>query len=408
MAEGVLYALEDRAHLHVEIWRPVVVCRSPEDPATIELFDQLGRIIDEPSIGTPQGKQSFESFVEEFAENSNGFYRPPVLKRAPRDRTSRSLEASPAKEASESTGKAVQEGDQEHRDVTGQEHQERTPSQEEDKPQTLSDGGNAGMLLGRPDEFIFDRQAPAYFSHVARPFKRCKSTKTRSNKEMAYKEKTFSFGDIVKPTDRGQERAAVVRVIYKPKMATGARGDQVRKVLLLLDGRTWLTYASVRKLNVSSVVAKLGACSLEPTSSISHCSKSCGKCGGGSSKRKKSSATPLVSDSIDLMEDELRDSWYEDGHEEFDMDYDMTRTFNTSRDVGRGQVSKRASEQRDSRMTGQHLNQTKEIQREKPAPSFHAQMETKDSYRGSSNSRAAVDTSRMPAAADRKRSTEPH
>lgn len=121
------------------------------------------------------------------------------------------------------------------------------------------------MLLGRPDEFIFDRQAPAYFSHVARPFKRCKSTKTRSNKEMAYKEKTFSFGDIVKPTDRGQERAAVVRVIYKPKMATGARGDQVRKVLLLLDGRTWLTYASVRKLNVSSVVAKLGACSLEPT-----------------------------------------------------------------------------------------------------------------------------------------------
>lgn len=132
MAEGVMYALEDRPHLHVETWRPVFVRRSPEDPSTIEMFDQVGRIIDEPSISTPQGKQSLESFVEEFAENSDGFHRPPMLRRAPRDRTSKSLEASPAKEASESTDKAMQEGDKEHRDVTGQEHQERIPSHEEE------------------------------------------------------------------------------------------------------------------------------------------------------------------------------------------------------------------------------------------------------------------------------------
>lgn len=98
-----------------------------------------------------------------------------------------------------------------------------------------------GMLVGHGDEVAFGGQAPAYLAHFARPFlenalQGSSKSRTRSGSTGSelYKEKTFSVGDILKPSDNGPERAAVVRVVYKPK-TPGKKNDQVRKLLLLIE-----------------------------------------------------------------------------------------------------------------------------------------------------------------------------
>lgn len=95
IVDMVIYALEDRATLKVDTY--IFVHRSLVNPAYIDLLDYRGRIIDDPSTGTPQGEQLFDFFLDEFAEKNNGFYRPPVMRKASRDRTlkRKEKEASP-------------------------------------------------------------------------------------------------------------------------------------------------------------------------------------------------------------------------------------------------------------------------------------------------------------------------
>lgn len=95
------------------------------------------------------------------------------------------------------------------------------------------------MLIGDPThDTVFEGKAPAFFAHIARPFKNSKGGKregTRGSVAITYKEKSFCVGDILQPVDKGPERAAIVRVIYKPKEGTGKKGDQVRRLLLLME-----------------------------------------------------------------------------------------------------------------------------------------------------------------------------
>lgn len=73
-------------------------------------------------------------------------------------------------------------------------------------------------------------QANAYFAHLAKPVTKLSSRSTRSD-AMRYKKETFCSGDIVEASDGG-ERAAVVRVVYKPYASSR---DRARELLLLVE-----------------------------------------------------------------------------------------------------------------------------------------------------------------------------
>lgn len=88
---GQIFALEDRNSFAHTTWRRVFVTVDRHH-GKIFLRDQHGAEIDEPSEGVRQGVQPLDAFLEELDEH-NEYYRAPVLRRAPRQRSA--LPASP-------------------------------------------------------------------------------------------------------------------------------------------------------------------------------------------------------------------------------------------------------------------------------------------------------------------------
>lgn len=102
--DGEVFALEDRAFASQLRWRPVLVRVHPAS-GEVHVFDQQGRIIDEPEMGVHNGRQSYASFVQDCSSSLDSaapegdeacFYRVPHLRPMPRQRKSRDG-SSPAK-----------------------------------------------------------------------------------------------------------------------------------------------------------------------------------------------------------------------------------------------------------------------------------------------------------------------
>lgn len=82
--KGEFFALEDR-NLITAPWRRIFAVF---DGHSFVVFDQQGNLIVEPLDGLVAGRQVKEVLVQEFAEDEEGFYyRAPVLRRTPLDRT---------------------------------------------------------------------------------------------------------------------------------------------------------------------------------------------------------------------------------------------------------------------------------------------------------------------------------
>lgn len=99
--------------------------------------------------------------------------------------------------------------------------------------------GVTGMLIGVAGDTLLRGSMPAYYAHFAKPaYGRSESHHLRSRKE-TYLEKSFAVGNVVawNGDRRGLVRAAVVRVLYKPRSrsSTNGRSDQSRKLLILME-----------------------------------------------------------------------------------------------------------------------------------------------------------------------------
>lgn len=86
---GDFFALEDR-NMVVAPWRRVFAVY---DGNSFAVFDQLGRLIVEPTEGLVNGRQTKEKLVEEFSVEGF-FYRPPKMRRSPNDRKRTAAERS--------------------------------------------------------------------------------------------------------------------------------------------------------------------------------------------------------------------------------------------------------------------------------------------------------------------------
>lgn len=85
---GTIFAMQDRNSYTCDNWRNVFIHISTNSPGFIELFDAQGQIIDETIAGCPGGMQELSQFLNEFVDTSEEYYRSPVIRRLPRDRSS--------------------------------------------------------------------------------------------------------------------------------------------------------------------------------------------------------------------------------------------------------------------------------------------------------------------------------
>ena len=80
-----------------------------------------------------------------------------------------------------------------------------------------------------PSEKIFGGQADAFRAHFAKPVKPFANAdeerETRTRKVGAYLEHSFAVGDVVtgRADDGAKARAAVVRVVYQPRVRASSR-----------------------------------------------------------------------------------------------------------------------------------------------------------------------------------------
>lgn len=81
---GTVLALQDRNSYAHPTWRPVFVRIGQR---SITLLDTRGRLIDEPGDGLPDGVQPRDEFNEEYEASGEEYYRHPLLRRLPQERT---------------------------------------------------------------------------------------------------------------------------------------------------------------------------------------------------------------------------------------------------------------------------------------------------------------------------------
>lgn len=81
---GQFFALEDR-NIMSEAWRPVFVVHDGESDSFV-VFDRRGYLIEEPSEGLKDGRQSVKDLVEEYSD-AGFYYRPPKLRPSPSKRS---------------------------------------------------------------------------------------------------------------------------------------------------------------------------------------------------------------------------------------------------------------------------------------------------------------------------------
>lgn len=100
--DGLVFALEDRNFTSQLRCRPVLVRVHPS-VGEAHVFDQWGRILDEPESGVKLGVQAFDEFAKELAswdaKLPNGgelwYYRVPKLRELPRQRNPPRLSSNP-------------------------------------------------------------------------------------------------------------------------------------------------------------------------------------------------------------------------------------------------------------------------------------------------------------------------